>query len=85
MRTALPVLETITVTPDDRRAADLLQVAQELVTQIRDDDPRAVQRRIACLTDTDHRDVTILLAAMVPDDQPTSDLLAWFLTPAETR
>jgi hypothetical protein len=73
------------MTADDTRAAALLNVAVDTITAVRDDDPRAVQRRLHLLTHEDLRDVAILLAAMVPDDQPTSDLLAWFLTPAETR
>jgi len=72
------------VTADDKRAQVLLEVATGIVTAIRDDDPRAVQRRLTLLTHTDLVDVAILLAAMVPDDRPTSQLLAWFLTPAET-
>ncbi len=71
------------MTDDERVELVLLPEAQQLVTDMRDEDPRALQRRLTAMHPGDLRDLTMLLAAMVPDDRPVSELLAWYLNPKE--
>jgi hypothetical protein len=77
------MLEAGAVT-DDERADGLLAAAVDLITRVRDDDPRAVQRHLDALDPVEHRDITVLLAAMVPDDRTATELLAWYQHPPPT-
>lgn len=62
----------------DRRADRLLERGLELVTRVRDDDPQATGRWLDAMPADDVRDMAILVAALVPEDRPTSELLAWW-------
>jgi hypothetical protein len=65
------------VSAPDEYVDRLAKVAAELVVRVRDDDPEANGRWLATLTDRERRDLLIVLAAAVPDDQPWAELTAW--------
>lgn len=60
-----------------RDAERLAAEAVRLVMMVRDDDPQVVGQHLASLSATRLAQLTIALAAMVPDDKPLSELLAW--------
>jgi hypothetical protein len=72
------------VTPDagaprtlDDLAADMIPVVCELACLVRDGDARRIGRRLRALTEQEWFAFGVVAAAMIPDDAPTSDLLAW--------
>jgi hypothetical protein len=72
------------MTPDDMAAA-MIPVACELACLVRDGDQAGIARRMYSLLRQDPQDdgmrrlyaLVVVLAAMVPDDQPLPELLAW--------
>ena len=60
-----------------RDAERLAAEAVQLVVMVRDEDPQVVGQHLADLDTTRLAQLTIALAAMVPDDKPLSELLAW--------
>lgn len=71
----------------------LAGIAAELITRVRDDEPRAVHRYLlAAMSDASLADwvgLCMVQAAATPDDRPWSDLVAWIAggpdTAAEER
>jgi hypothetical protein len=56
--------------------------AVALVGLVRDEDPRVVHGALAYYTHEQLAVLCVALAAMVPPDRSTADLLAWLDTPA---
>jgi hypothetical protein len=64
---------------DDGDAFRLTQVAAQLAARVREDDPEAVARWLCAELDGLERwQLLFMLAAMVPLDRTTGELLAWF-------
>lgn len=65
---------------DWARGDTVAELAMELVVDVRDLDPSRVHSRLAAIGRRDPlllRQLVVALAAMVPDDRPASELLAW--------
>lgn len=57
---------------------ELVSIASQLVARVHDDDPQANGRWLAAVTDAEDRwALLFVLAAMVPDEVATVDLLEW--------
>jgi hypothetical protein len=69
--------------PDDY-ADQVAEVAMELVSRVREDDPEANARWLKSVIDGEHDLVAlaVVLAAAVPDDKPFSHSIAWTRMPA---
>jgi hypothetical protein len=61
----------------DELAAVTLPVAAELICQVRDGDQAAIEARLTPMDPLHMRALVVVLAAMVPDDRPLNDLIAW--------
>jgi hypothetical protein len=73
----------------DEQAAAAIPVAVDLVCLVRDEDLGSIKRRLAAQVEWDEDgrlaqeslqklySIIVVLAAMVPDDAPSMDLLAW--------
>jgi hypothetical protein len=62
---------------NERLAERLLPKAQELVCLVRDEGPDSIGEWLAGLSKTETQALAVILAAMVPDDKPVDELLAW--------
>lgn len=62
---------------NERLAERLLPKALELVCLVRDEGPDAIGAWLAKLNRAERRALPVILAAMVPDDQPIDELLGW--------
>jgi len=60
-----------------RLVDDAERIALELITMVRDEDPRRVWRRLEGLKPQTMFAVVIALAALVPDDRTPAQLLEW--------
>ncbi|MBG0818453.1 hypothetical protein [Planomonospora sp. ID82291] len=61
----------------DRLAGDLIELACDLACIVRDEGADAAQRFLQKIPDGHRALLPIMLAAMIPDDRPVTDLLAW--------
>lgn len=69
-------VSTMTETPD-QRAARLLDIGVELAVRVRDEDPNDIGRWLDSIPRHELRDMAMIVACLVPDDRPLSELLAW--------
>lgn len=66
-----------TVAERDAMANGVLPVATELVCQVHDWDAAEIRKTLTGFGEDGLRALCVVLAAMVPDDQPLDDLIAW--------
>lgn len=65
----------------DMLAAVMVPVAADLTCRVRDHDAVGVEQAIGGMSVLHLRALAVVLAAMVPDDQPLDDLIAWTRCP----
>jgi hypothetical protein len=74
------------MTPEqlDAVADVMLPVAADLVCRVRDRDQAAIADTLTPMNVMHLRSLVVVLAAMVPDDRPLNDLIAWTRGAPET-
>jgi len=72
------------VVDQDDLMAELMSTALELIPSLRDYGPDRAETLLGHLSAGHLYRLVILLAAMVPDDRPVSELLAWLDKPAQS-
>lgn len=66
-----------TVAERDALATGILPVATDLVCQVHDWDAAEIRKTLTGYGEDGLRALCVVLAAMVPDDQPLDELIAW--------
>lgn len=66
-----------TVAERDAMANGILPVATDLVCQVHDWDAAEIRKTLNGFGEGGLRALCVVLASMVPDDQPLDDLIAW--------
>lgn len=64
------------MTPDDL-AASMIPVVADIACLVRDGDRKGIERRLRKLDGQQWYAFAVVAAAMIPDDEPVADLLAW--------
>lgn len=64
-------------TQGSRAAQHAIRRAADLICAVRDEGACGIARHLDDLTTEQHYALTVTLAAMVPDDRPVEQLLAW--------
>lgn len=62
----------------DEQAAAMIPVAADLACMVRDEDVAGIAAQLGKLDCQQFYALAVVMAAMIPDDQPVGDLLAWF-------
>jgi hypothetical protein len=69
----------------DDRALRLAAQAADLACRIRDEDPADIHADIGNMNHAYLVELVTVMAAMIPDDKPVSELLAWIAPPSPKR